>query len=142
MISAPLFEPARVWLQRGALDRRIAGGADTSANPRLARRARQLTSRRCRRGLAQGLRNLVDAAEEPARAVSAAVPLQRREILREQGFLLALAVDLESDDEISARGVALIEDLLTNGGSPLYTPLPEGALRDSLTHAHAALYLA
>jgi hypothetical protein len=141
MFTAMLFEPARVWLRRGALDRRIARGADTNASPQLARRARQLTSRRCRRALAAGLRNLVDAAEEPARRLSAAVPLQRREILREQGFLLQLAVDLESDDEIYPRGVALIEDLLTNGDSPVYAPVPEGTLRSALTHAHAALHL-
>jgi hypothetical protein len=142
MFTPILFEPARVWLRRGALDRRIARGADTHESPQLARRARQLTSRRRRRRLAGGIRNLVHAAEQPVRALSAAAPLQRREIMRERGFLLQLAIDLESDDELSPRGVALIETLLTDGGSPVYSPLPPGALRDALTHAHAALFLA
>jgi hypothetical protein len=142
MFTPILFEPARVWLSRGALDRRIARGADTRESPQLARRARQLTSRRRRRALANGIRNLVNAAEEPVRALSAAAPVQRREILHERGFLLQLAIDLESDDELNARGIALIERLLTDGASPVYSPLPAGTLRDALTHAHAALFLA
>lgn len=142
MFTTILFEPARVWLQRGTLDRRIARGADTTASPQLARRARQLTSRRCRRGLAAGIRRMLEAAEEPVRALSAAAPLQRREILHERDFLLRLAADLESDQALGARGIALIEDLLTNGESPVYNPLPQGALHNALTHAHAALHLA
>ena len=72
MLSAGLFEPARVWLQRGALDRRIALGADPSTSPELDRRARQLTSPRCRAGFAAGIRNIVEAADYPQRC------LQRR----------------------------------------------------------------
>jgi hypothetical protein len=89
-----------------------------------------------------GLRNLVDAAEEPARALSSAIPVQRKQILHERGFLLQLALDLESDDDVNPRGVALLERLLTDGGSPFYMPAPEGTLRDALTHAHAAMHLA
>lgn len=118
MITASLFEPAWVWLQRGALDREIARGADLTQAPRLARRAKQLASRRCRRGIAQGLRNLLDAAEHPDRALTSAVPVQRHEILRESGFILQIAIDLEGDEPVNARGV------------------------DALTHAHAALHLA
>ncbi len=140
MFTAILFEPARVWLRRGALDRRIARGADTHAEPaaRPARPAAHLTGAAV--ALAVGLRNLSTPAEDPPR-VQRRRPVQRREILREQVFLLQLAVDLESDDEIHPRGVALIEDLLTNGDSPVYAPVPEGTLRSALTHAHAALYL-
>jgi hypothetical protein len=68
MNSAEIFEPARVWLKRGALDRRIARGADPSASPELDRRARQLTSRRTRAGLAAGIRRVVEEAEFPQRS--------------------------------------------------------------------------
>ena len=141
MITATILEPARVWLSRGALDRRLARGADPTASPELSRRARQLTSRRCRAGLAAGLRNLLEEAAEPRLGFSAAVPLQRREILHERDFLLALAADLAGDDAVSPHGVALIEALLTDGASPLYTPASEGALHRALIHARAALYL-
>ncbi len=142
MITESFLEPARVWLRRGALDREIARGADLTRTPGLARRARQLASPRCRRGIAQGLRNLVDAAQEPDRVLSAAVPIQRKQILSEQGFLLQLAVDLESDEAVSPRGVALLDRLLTDGESPFYTPTPAGSVHDALIHAHAALHLA
>jgi hypothetical protein len=142
MITESFFDPALVWLGRAALDREIARGADLTHTPRLARRARQLTSRRGRLGIARGLRNVVRAADHPDRALTSAVPVQRHEILREQGFILQIALDLESDDAVSARGVALLERMLTDGGSPFYAPSPKGTLRHALTHAHAALHLA
>ena len=141
MNSVGIFEPARVWLQRGALDRRIALGADPSTSPELSRRARQLTSHRTRAGLAAGIRRVVEEAEYPQRAYSAAVSVHRREVLRERGFLVAIAEDLLSDDELSPRGIALVEALLTDGSSPIYSPAYEGALHAQLTHARAALHL-
>jgi hypothetical protein len=141
MITAAIFEPARVWLRRGALDRSLAHGADPSDTPELRRRARQLTSRRCRAGLAQGIRNLIEEAEADRRGYTAAVPLQRFEIMREREFLLQLADDLASDDELNARGIALVDALLTDGTSPVYTSSPEGKLHRALIHARAALHL-
>jgi hypothetical protein len=141
MITATMFEPARVWLRRGALDRRLAHGADPNATPELSRRARQLTSRRCRVGLAEGIRSLVEEAEHPARGYSSAAPLNRRAVLHERGFLLELVEDLVGDDELSPRGVALIEGLLTDGTSPVYTAGPSGDLHRALIHARAALHL-
>jgi hypothetical protein len=142
MISATLFEPARVWLRRGTLDSSLAHGADPSATRELSRRARQLTSRRSRAALAQGIRNLIDAAEEPRRGYTAAVPVQSREILSERTFLLELADELAGEDKLSPRGIALVEGLLTDGTSPVYAPSPEGALHAALTHARATLHLA
>jgi hypothetical protein len=139
--AATLFEPARVWLRRGVLDRRLAHGADPSASPELSRRARQLMSRRCRAGLAEGLLNVIDAAEEPPRGYSAAVPVRRQEILREREFIVALVEDLRSDDELSPRGIALVEELLTDGSSPLFAGGPDGDLHRALVHARAALHL-
>jgi hypothetical protein len=141
MMTATIFEPARVWLRRGALDRRLARGADPSDSPQLARRAQQLKSRRCRHGLAQGIRNLLDAAEEPRRALTSAVPLQRRAILTESPLLIGIARELTSEDDLNPRGIALVEQLLTDGDSPLYGPAPEGALHEALIHARAAMHL-
>jgi hypothetical protein len=39
------------------------------------------------------------------------------------------------------RGIALIEQLLTHGDSPVYMCSPEGGLREALRQARAALYL-
>jgi hypothetical protein len=142
MTTSSPIQPVRVWLRRGALDRSLAAGADPAASPQLARRARQLTSRRSRAGLAASIRNLLDAAEERPRGFTAAVPIQRREIRRERQLLLQLATGLESQDELVPRGIALVERLLIDGASPVYVDSPEGALHGALVHAHAALYLA
>jgi hypothetical protein len=141
MTAIGMFEPAQVWLRRGSLDRSLAHGADPNATRTLARRARQLTSPRCRRALAEGIRKLVYEAEAPSHGYTAAAPLQRREILPEREVLLSLAAELAGDDEVSPRGVALLEALLTDGTSPIYMPGPEGALHRALVHARAALYL-
>lgn len=141
MTLSPI-QPVRVWLRRGSLDRSLAAGADPAASPALARRARQLTSRRTRAGLAASIRNLLDAAEERPRGFTSAVPIQRGRILGERQLLLQLAADLESEDELRPRGIALVERLLIDGASPVYVNGPERALHGALVHAHAALYLA
>jgi hypothetical protein len=141
MTATTIFEPARVWLRRGELDRRLARGAHPSDSPMLARRARQLTSRRMRAGLAAGIHNVLDAADEPPRGYSAAVPVQRGEILKERPLLVAVAGDLLSDDDLSPRGIALVEELLRDGSSPLYVSTAEGALHGAVVHARATLHL-
>lgn len=142
MTTSGLIQPARVWLRRGSLDRSLAAGADPAASPELARRARQLTSLRFRRGLASCIRNLIDAAEEPPRGLSSAVPLQRHQILAERELLFELAADLDGPGDLKPRGIALVERLLTHGDSPVYMSSPEGTLREGLRQARAALHLA
>jgi hypothetical protein len=100
-------------------------------------------SRRRRRRLAKGLRNLVRTAGEPPQwSLSSAIPVQREAVLYERGFILAIARDLDSDDEVTARGLDLISDLLTHGDSPVYADSPDGALARALAHAYAGLHLA
>ena len=48
---------------------------------------------------------------------------------------------MEGSEPVSVRGVALVERLLTWGGSPLYAPHHDGALEADLRHARAALLL-
>jgi hypothetical protein len=126
---------------RAGLDRMLAAGADPREDPKLGRRARKLTSPRFRAGLAAGIRNVVDAAEEPPRALSSQAPLARGEILHERALLLDLATDLCGDDEVSPRGVALVERLLADGASPIYLGGGAGTLRGAIVHARAALYM-
>jgi hypothetical protein len=140
MTTSSLIQPARVWLHRGSLDRRLATGAAPEASPELAHRAGQITSPRFRAGLAASIRNLLDAAEEERRGYGSAVPIQRRAILTERERLLDLVADLESRDELKPKGVALVERLLTRADSPVYSV--EGNLGEELRRAHAALHLA
>jgi hypothetical protein len=142
MISSSFIQPARVWLRRGALDRRLAEGADPEASPELALRARQLTSRRFRASLARSIYRLLDTADRPPAGVSSSIPVQRHDILADRGLLLGLAADLESSDELKPKGIALLERLITDGASPVYVSSADGTLHDLLGQARAALHLA
>ena len=141
MTSSTLIQPARVWLRKSALDRRIALGVDPHESPELSRRARQLSSRRSRAGLAVGLRRMAEAAEEPHPLLTSEVSLNRREIRAERELLVQLTRDLDSADELRPRGLALVERLLTDGCSPCYAPSFDGELHFALRHARAALHL-
>ena len=142
MTTSSLIQPARVWLRRGSLDRSLAAGAHPAASPELSWRARQLASRRYRCGLAASIRNLIEAAEEPPRGFSSAVPVQRRDILADRPLLLEIADDLESQQELKPRGIVLVERLITDGNSPVYMSSPEGSLHEALNQARAAMHLA
>jgi hypothetical protein len=98
-------------------------------------------SPRRRRRLAKGLRNLVKGADTPSHGLSAAVPIERGQIIAERDLLVQLAEELESDDELEPRGIALVDTVLTDAESPAYAPSAPGSLHAALTHAHAALYL-
>jgi hypothetical protein len=133
----------RVFLQRGALARRLATGASPADSPELARRAEQLRSARSRRVLARGLERIIDAAEERPHPYSSAVPLRRATILDAREGILELAAELrDTNQDVNVRGIALVERLLTDGGSPLYMQNDEESLDGAITHARAALLLA
>jgi len=131
----------RAWLHRRSLKRALAAGAEPGSSPELAHRAEQLTSLRCRRALAAGLHGtLRDALKAPA-PFTAAVPLQRREVLNARDDIEELAQDLLAPGDVQARGVVLVQDLLTQGSSPLFTAGPEGQLDRAVRQARAALVL-
>lgn len=142
MTSPTPIQPARVWLRRSSLDRRLAEGADPYGSAELSRRARQLVSTRCRARLAAGLCRMVDAADRPRPLLTSQVPINRREILAERELFRELARDLRSSDALHPRGIALVERVLTDSRSPCYAPGDDGALGLALRQARAALHLA
>ncbi len=79
----------------------------------------RLTSRSHRGTLARGLRRIVDEARHTSRAPLAAPPIVR---LHPETCerLLHLAEVLESEEEVEPRGVAIVEDLITEPSSPLF----------------------
>ena len=133
----------RVFLKRGALARRLAAGASPSDSPELARRAEQLCSARNRRALARGLERVIDAAEERPHPYSSAVPLRRAAVLEAREGMLELAAELRDTNQgVNVRGIALVERMLTDGGSALYMQNDEESLDGAISHARAALLLA
>ncbi len=138
---ATVATDTRVWLHRGRLDTLLARGERPDASAELRRRAEQLGSPKCRKGLAVSLRNALKAAHEPPATFSSRAPLSRQEIRACASLIEEVAAHLEGPEPVSVRGVALVERLLSWGGSPLYAPHLDGALEGDLRHARAALLL-
>jgi hypothetical protein len=115
------------------LDRQLADGASPEASAVLAARAMVLTSVRYRRGLAASLRRMLAASASPqagprlmaaSRSAGAArqphVPLCRDLIAGSASELAGLARSLAGKSPVPAQGVAMVSQLLADGGGPLY----------------------
>ena len=123
--------------RHAALDRAIASGADVSASPLLAARAAQLTRPGMRRQVAASLEQVAALADGccprfrvvPRRAVTR----QNRE------ELIKLAGILRDGGPAYARGIALLELVVTDGAGPAYTDRDGARLAQRLHHARARL---
>jgi hypothetical protein len=124
---------------RMRLDRALAAGVDPLANPALARRASVLVSRRMRRRLACGLERVAIEGERPAGGLTAAVPVQRREVIVARDDLLLLAAALRGEAHPDPRGVAGASLLLSDGCGPVFAPSAPGALRRAVRRIAAAM---
>lgn len=107
----------------------MADGARPEASAILAARAMFLTSAGFRRALATSLRRILATAvsPDPRPRPSAAgvahpphVQLRRDRIARSASELAGLAGFLAGQGPVPARGVAMVSQLLTDGGGPLY----------------------
>ena len=135
------------WLRRGALDERLARGADAGADERLTLRAAQLASREHRDELALALQHTLETAEDPAVArrttavptMGVRVPLRVREIRDCAPELGALIARLGDGKPIDACGAAIARRLLVDGASPLYYRASGVTLRHAVRSARLAL---
>jgi hypothetical protein len=127
----------RARLRHARLDRRIAAGADLATSPLLAARAAQLVSPDRRARIAEGLEH---AAHLDEACGSYFRTLPRREAIREnRKQLIELAAMLRDDRVAYARGVALLELVLTDGAGPAYTDRCGTALGRQLRLARDSL---
>lgn len=131
----------RTHLSRAKLDHALAAGSEPWASPELSVRARELTDTRTRRKLAIGVERAVDQVDVPQHRRGAAAPLNRQGIRHCRPLLLEVANELCDPEPPSPQGVALIEELLCDGTSPLYSPGDERELEQTLRRARAALML-
>jgi hypothetical protein len=129
----------RTALTRGRLTASLAAGEDASASPELALRARQLTTTRNRSSIALSLERAVADAEAPRSSRSSAAPLARPDVRAARAALRDLAGALRNQHEVSPRGVALTEMLLTDGSGPLYVERTTDALWRAVIEATDAL---
>jgi hypothetical protein len=129
------------------LDRQLADGTRPEASAILAARAMFLTSARYRRGLAANLRRMLVAAVPvaPDARLSARVarqphvPLRRDRISRSAPGLAGLAGYLAAQGPVPARGVAMVSQLLADGGGPLYRSASPEDLNAIIERASQAL---
>ena len=129
------FVSIATFVSAGRLDRALAAGTDPRAGVLLERRAAQLTSRRARRLTADALESHLVKARTPRTGLTAAIPVQRGELLR-AGRETRLLIELLRDDgDVRAQGMARIHRLLSDGGSPLYADSPRGTLAQTLIAA-------
>ena len=115
------------------LDRQLADGVRPEVSEVLAARAMVLTSVRYRRGLAASLGRMLAASMSPqarprlmaaSRSAGAVrqphVPLRREQIAGSASELDELARSLTAQSPLPAQGVAMVSQLLADGGGPLY----------------------
>jgi hypothetical protein len=137
-MNAKLLAPVRSWEARRAL-RGARRRADEELAvtrlppPRLAWRAAELVADDNRIDLARSLTDVVHAADE--RLLPAASPIARAAVRACRPQLLAIASRLfEVSKPVSARGVLLVERLLTDGSGPLYGSGDEKRLLEAATN--------
>jgi hypothetical protein len=107
-------------LRAPRLDRALAEGVDPASEPGLRARARRVTSWRTRRRVARAL-------EEVERGPG--IPVRHDSVREARDVLTELTTALRSRDRVSARGVLLARQIITDGCGPLYAPnAPPSAL--------------
>jgi hypothetical protein len=104
-------------------------GVDPASDPALAVRAAQLCSVRHRNRLAGWVERMTreaDAGRPPG--ISAAVPVVREQVTEARESLHLLANALRHADQVQPRGIAMVERLLSNPESVIYTDSSRGAV--------------
>jgi hypothetical protein len=138
-----LTAPLRTWNARRELQRQreradAALRATRLASPRLAWRSRELVAEEHRLELGRSLIGALHVADE--RRLPSASPLDRVAIRLCRPDLLALGSLLcELERPVAARGVLLVEELLSDTGGPLYGHRDSAQLREAIGRCVAAL---
>ena len=125
--------------RRGELDCQLAAGIDPQTSTLLSMRGRTLTHRRSRKRVADGLARAHRSAQQTTPGFTAAVQPNVPQLLAAQPVLAAIDRRLRSPTPVRAKGIAMLQALLTDGASPLYQPAEPGALASRLRAAAAAL---
>lgn len=131
----------RALLHPGALDRRLAAGADPARDQELAARATLLLRRGTRLQIAEGLEMAAASARSGhgIHSLSAIVPVAGPAVRAASDDLCALAQRLRANDPVRPQGVALARELLVDGTGPLYVAQNGDALAPLVRHALHAL---
>jgi hypothetical protein len=89
--------------------------------------------------MANWVAEILATPTRPPQGFSVVVEPDRREIATAEPLLLRVWELVRSSAPVYARGMAMLEDLLGDGGSPLYLPVTRGQLSRQLELIIAAL---
>ena len=119
--EATFRERVMTTMRVDTLDDRLAQGTSPESSAQLALRAQALV-RPCRRhSVARRLQQLVEQADDPAAgARSVIVPVLYQRVARSREEFQALIDRLIEPGPVSARGIAMIQNLLKDGTGPLF----------------------
>jgi hypothetical protein len=127
------------WWRASELDRQLATGASPATDTLLAVRACNITTRRSRGRIADGLLGALRSAGAKRPTFTAAVPPHREEVRASRELLQVIADRVRAPAPVAASGMAMLHALLSEPDSPLYRPECQGALTSHLHTAAAAL---
>lgn len=130
----------RVWLRAMELDEQLAFGWPRWWSDAHELRGSQLASMRRRRSMARSIRAVVAECRADPPICSPCVPLRRRQVQAAADALEEVAIALTCAGPPSARGLALVECLMTHATSPLYMA-GERTVRDAALEAAVVLYV-
>jgi hypothetical protein len=102
----------------GRLNRALIAGEDPASSRQLAARAQQLTAPSSRATLASDLNRLLWSAQAPRGRLR--LRPHREAVCTNASALGSLAALLASPAPLYARGVAILEELLSDGNGPAY----------------------
>ena len=125
-------------LRAGRFDRALAVGVPAPAGSALAVHAARLTSVAERQAVARALRRAVRDAKDTRATKSGRVPMHRANIASAEALIDEVTLRLHAPRPVSARGMARLRQLLSNGTSPLFRQ-GRGDLAGRLGAALAAL---
>jgi hypothetical protein len=110
---------ARLLARR--FDRALAVGARASGGSALAAHAARLTRDAERKAVARALRRAgSEAKEDPSATRSGRVPMHRANIAAAEALIDEVICRLHAPQPVSARGMARLRQLLSDGAGPLY----------------------
>jgi hypothetical protein len=121
------------------LNAALARGVDPCESAALAYCAARLTRDRTRKKLAGWVERVLDAAARPRLRLSSAVEPRRDAVMAARPLLIQTAELLRSSAPLYTRGLAMLDELLRDGGGRLYWPTSRGALSRQVELILAAL---
>ncbi len=132
-------ERLRARIHRWRLDTAIAGGACPDSAPALSLRANELIGRRSRGRLSRAIQRLLRRSNRSLHPIHDPVPICWQKVRSARPALEQLAAHLSGPDPVDARGVAMVQIILSDGSGPLFSRPCADDLEPALEAAIEAL---